>query len=235
MYSLHTVITARGVTSIGYKSGDSSNSIYSFFGGYEAGDTSVGDYNISIGYEAGKNLSGSGNNIIIGREAGKNSTLSNNIIIGRGAGQNITGSDNILIGRGATTVGSINGISYTVNNSLLFYNNTQNRYLIAGDFATGRVNIFQTLNLTPSTTYPTISYKGDIVYNNNAGVNMLQYFNGTAWKNLGGDVTTTFEGLTDTPLYTNNRYRVPIVSGAENELLFVDSFYVSSGEVRTSF
>lgn len=207
--------TAKGATAIGRSAGSGSNSQYSFFGGFYAGLDSVGNYNISIGYEAGRALTGAGgNNICIGRGAGQNSSLENNIIIGRDAGQNSSGTGNILIGQGAKISSTINGIPYGVNDALLI-TNSRNNYLIGGNFQTGRVNIYKTLNMTP-TTQPIPAYKGDIIYN--SASNIPQYYDGGAWVDMGGATGVTFIGLTDVyntfedNTYNGIDYRLAVVN-----------------------
>jgi len=205
----------------------------------------IGSYSIAIGEDAlGAGSRGYGN-IALGFGSGYRSTGDTNIFIGNFAAQEFVGNRNIFIGNHARipTGGTINGIGYTVNDNFVLSGpiSTPN-YLMAGSFATGRLNIQKMLNLTPQSNAPanSSSYKGDVIFKD--GTNKLQYFDGSIWSNVGGSGVDTFLALTDVDAgpggYSGKSYRVPAINTAQTGLVFPQSLRltdktVSEGDLST--
>lgn len=133
-----------GNTYLGYRAGYRSHGFNSIaIGAYALHDANLGLNNIAIGYQSLLSSKTGSNNIALGANALiSSSTGSQNIGIGTQAGQKSVGDGNIFIGHKA-------GMNEVGDNKLYIDNGFQDKPLLYGDFATGRLGIN---TLTPSSS-----------------------------------------------------------------------------------
>ena len=217
-------------------------------------ERTTGATNIGIGYGAGGVSTGNNfQNISIGTFAGQSSEGYDKINIGTNAGFGLSGDKTVMIGRFTGQTSKFNsthindGLGTGTNGAFELGDNVEPQLntpgadvvgntrmsglLLSGNFNDGWIWANQLFGMAPLDqawvdTYNTVARRGHMVYNNT--INKPQYYDGTAWQNLGGTGASSFTALNDTPAnYTGASARILQVNSAQTGVEFGPA--ISSG------